>query len=93
MIENDAKGFMSRDNVFDPDEDGIDFYESLESMRVQINDAIAINTVSVHREVAVAVDRGVDAGDFAKSGVILLREDDQNPERLISTTSLSICPR
>ncbi len=83
MIENDAKGFMSRDNVFDPDEDGIDFYESLESMRVQINDAIAINTVSVHREVAVAADRGVDAGDFAKSGVILLREDDQNPERLI----------
>lgn len=83
VIENDAKGFMSRDNIFDPDEDGIDFYESLESMRVQINDAIAINTVSSYREVAVVADRGADAGDFAATGVILLREDDQNPERLI----------
>jgi len=28
---------------FDPLQDGLDFYESLEGMRVQVNDAIAVS--------------------------------------------------
>src|SRR5205085_6951329 len=35
IIEDDASGSVETTGVFDPDFDGIDFYESLEGMRVQ----------------------------------------------------------
>jgi cation transporter-like permease len=37
VIDDDASGDVETSGVFDPANDGIDFYESLEAMRVQIN--------------------------------------------------------
>ena len=39
VIEDDASGNVETSGVFDPANDGIDFWESLEGMRVQLNDA------------------------------------------------------
>ena len=40
VIDNDASGNVETSGVFDPAQDGIDFYESLESMLVQVNNAL-----------------------------------------------------
>ncbi len=75
IICDDVQGYIGRnDGEFDPENDGIDFFESLESMRVQINNAIAVNSTNSYRELAVVVDNGQNAGIFASSGAIVLRE-------------------
>ncbi|HUS17602.1 MAG TPA: lamin tail domain-containing protein, partial [Chloroflexia bacterium] len=42
IIEDDATGDVDTSGVFDADTDGIDFYESLEGMLVQVNNAVAV---------------------------------------------------
>ena len=43
VIDDDTpSGSTSDGRLFDPETDGIDFYESLEGMRVQVNDAVAV---------------------------------------------------
>ena len=42
VIEDDATGSVETSGVFDPDTDGLDFYESLEGMRVQLDNAVAV---------------------------------------------------
>ena len=44
---------------FDPASDGIDFWESLEGMRVQLNDAVAVGPTNSFGETPVAPDNGV----------------------------------
>ena len=41
-IDDDSAGDVDAGTTFDPASDGIDFYESMEGMRVQLNDAIAV---------------------------------------------------
>lgn len=84
VIENDVKGVIGVDNgKFDPEEDGIDFYESLEGMLVQVNDALAVSSKNSYNEVVVLADLGKNASGLSTSGVMVLSEDDPNPERLI----------
>lgn len=83
IIENDVEGYAGKDGSFDPEEDGLDFYESLESMRVQVNDAIAISATSSYNEVAIVGDAGKDASIFSERGVLVIQEDDYNPERIL----------
>ena len=47
VIEDDASGSVETSGVFDPAQDGLDFYESLEGMRVQLNDAVAVGPTDV----------------------------------------------
>ncbi len=77
-IEND--GLTS----FDPEEDGIDFWESLELMRVGVADAQIVGPQD-YGEVFV-VSKNATNNDFHKQGGILLAEDDYNPERITVTT-------
>src|ERR671936_1238568 len=42
VIEDDATGDIETSGVFDPASDGLDFWESLEGMRVQLDDAVAV---------------------------------------------------
>jgi hypothetical protein len=60
---------------FDPDRDGLDFYESLEGMRVQVNDALAVSSPLVQRGRVVA-DNGKNAGVLSPRGVLVLRHED-----------------
>lgn len=79
IIEND--GLTS----FDPEEDGIDFWESLELMRVGVADAQIVGPQK-YGEVFV-VSKNATNNEFHKQGGILLSEDDYNPERITVTTS------
>ena len=65
VIEDDATGDVETSGTFDPATDGIDFYESLEGMLVQVNDAVAVGPTSdfgSNREIPVVVDNGANAG-------------------------------
>lgn len=86
VIEDDATGDVETSGIFDPANDGIDFYESLEGMLVQVNDAVAVGPTSdfgSNREIPVVVDNGLNAGVRTARGGIVIRPTDFNPERLI----------
>jgi len=83
VIENDVNGYAGRSGEFDPDRDGLDFYESLEGMRVQVNEALAVSSATSYKEVAVVADKGKNAGVLSPRGVLVLRQEDANPERII----------
>lgn len=84
IIENDVEGYVGRSSaLFDPDQDGMDFYESLESMRVQVNNALAVSSINSYNEVIVVADRGKHASGLSQAGVLLLAEEDPNPERIM----------
>ena len=83
VIDNDTDGFVSEMTFFDPDEDGLDFFESLEGMRVQINNALVVGATNAYKEIVVVGDLGVHAGDFTPRGGLVVRPDDFNPERII----------
>lgn len=68
---------------FDPDEDGIDFYESLEGMLVQVNNAVAVGPTNDFGEIPVLADNGVDATGRTDRGGIRVQPGDFNPERII----------
>ena len=81
VIENDATGDVETSGTFDPANDGIDFWESLEGMRVQINDAAVVGPSSRFGEIAVVpVGRSVRT---ARGGIVL-QAADANPERVSS---------
>lgn len=70
---------------FQPEEDGIDFWESLELMRVGVADAQIVGPQD-YGEVFV-VSKHATNNEFHKQGGILLEEDDFNPERVKIQTS------
>ena len=78
---------VNQDPTFDPWEDGIDFYESLEGMLTQINKAVVVEPTNVfsagaaneNSEFAVLADGGKDAGPLSDRGVIIARGYDRWP--------------
>ncbi len=78
--------------TFDVDLDGIDFYESLEGMRVQIDQAIAAGPSNEYKEIAVLADEGAGAALRTPRGGIVLRENDANPERILLDDGLKPLP-
>jgi predicted extracellular nuclease len=83
IIDNDSTGNAETSGVFDPAEDGLDFYESLEGMRVQLNNAVAVGpTATAFGETPVVGDNGANASVRTYRGGVLLRESDGNPERI-----------
>jgi uncharacterized protein len=68
--------------TFDPNQDGIDFYESLEGMRVQVQDAIAISPTNSFGEIFTLANGGADATGVSERGTINISPGDFNPERI-----------
>lgn len=93
LIDDDINGYAGRDGTFDPETDGIDFYESLESMLIQVNNAVAVSATSSYNEIAVVPDLYTTGGVFSPRGAIILQEKDANPERVILDDSLVMLPR
>ncbi|HSB39036.1 MAG TPA: Ig-like domain-containing protein, partial [Gaiellaceae bacterium] len=93
VIEDDATGSVETSGVFDPAQDGLDFYESLEGMRVQLNDAVAVGpTATAFGETPVVGDDGANASVRTYRGGLLLRPDDGNPERVTLDDLLTPLP-
>jgi predicted extracellular nuclease len=74
IIDND------KFEVFDPKEDGIDFYESLEGMLVQVNNPSVI-APQKYGELVVVPDFWKQK-EFNSSGGLNITEFDYNPERI-----------
>jgi uncharacterized repeat protein (TIGR01451 family) len=83
VIDDDATGDVETSGTFDPDAEGIDFYESLEGMLVQVDDAVAVGATNKYGEIAVVGDDGGNAGLSTPRGGIVVRPDDFNPERIV----------
>ena len=93
VIEDDAAGSVETSGVFDPSADGIDFYESLEAMRLQVNNPVVVGPRNSFGELYVLTDNGAGAAVRTARGGIVIRDlgaeppgdyrsGDFNPERI-----------
>jgi predicted extracellular nuclease len=89
VIEDDADGNVETGGVFDPADDGIDFWESMEGMRVELDDAAVVGPRSKYGEIPV-----VPQGSTVRTnrGGIVMRSDDANPERVLLDDVLAPTP-
>lgn len=78
--------------AFEPASDAIDFYESLEGMRVAVEDAIALDPVSRFGEVWAVIAGGSGATGFNGRDAIVMRPGDFNPERVLLDLELVAAP-
>jgi predicted extracellular nuclease len=69
-------------NLFDPAVDGIDFYESIEGMRVTLEDAVAVSPTNRFGEIFALANQGADASGRNARGGITISPEDFNPERV-----------
>ena len=83
IIDDDTNGYISGKGEFDPENDGIDFYESLEGMLLQINNPVVVGPTNAYKEIAVLADMGANASLRTPRGGIVIRENHFNPERII----------
>ena len=82
VIDDDAAGDVETSGTFDPATDGIDFYESLEGMRVQLNNPVAVGPTTDFGDTPVLGDDGANASVRTARGGIVIRSNDFNPERI-----------
>jgi predicted extracellular nuclease len=75
VIDDDAFG------LFDPAQDGIDFYESLEGMRVRIERFVAVSPRNDFGEIFGIAEGGQETGRNARGG-LTVTPGDFNPERI-----------
>ncbi|MEK6322056.1 MAG: HYR domain-containing protein [Acidobacteriota bacterium] len=92
IIEDDATGNVETSGVFDPSSDGIDFYESLEGMRVQVNNAVVVGPDVSLGEIPVLSDDGANASVRTTRGGVVVRSNDFNPERIILDDEIAGTP-
>jgi predicted extracellular nuclease len=92
VIEDDATGDLETSGTFDPASDGIDFWESLEGMRVQLNDAVATGPRNTFGEIPVVGDGGANASVRTARGGVVVRPGDFNPERVFLDDLLAPTP-
>lgn len=82
VIEDDATGDVENSGTFDPANDGIDFYESMEGMRVRVNNAVVVGPTNSFGEIVVVADGGANASVRSGRGGVVIRANDFNPERI-----------
>src|SRR2546423_3116363 len=92
VIEDDASGDVETSGVFDPANDGLDFWESLEGMRIQLDNPVAVGPTNAFGETQVVGDDGAHAGLRTARGGVLLRPTDANPERVVADDVLVPLP-
>jgi predicted extracellular nuclease len=84
VIDNDSTGNVETSGVFDPAQDGIDFYETLESMLVQVNNPVVVGPrANTFGEIFVLADDGAQGAVRTTRGGIVIRPGDFNPERIM----------
>jgi predicted extracellular nuclease len=83
VIEDDAAGDVETSGSFDAESDGIDFWESMEGMLLQLDDAVAVGPTSAFGETPVVGDDGANASVRTARGGLVIRPTDFNPERIL----------
>lgn len=67
---------------FDPTTDGIDFFESLEAMRVTVSNPLAVSATNQFGEIFTVADGGAGATGLSSRNGLTIKADDFNPEKL-----------
>ena len=67
---------------YQPDSDGIDFFESLEGMRVTAQNTVAVAPTNRFGEIFTVVDLGANATGISERGTLNISPDDFNPEKV-----------
>lgn len=80
FIENDPGS--AETGTFDPAVDGIDFWESLEGMRLVIYNPVTTSPTIGSNELWVLADNGTNATSLTAHGGSLITATDYNPERI-----------
>ena len=82
VIEDDASGDVETSGIFDPASDGIDFWESLEGMRVDLG-FVVVTGPSPFDELGVLANNGAGATSRTARGGIVITAADKNPEKIL----------
>lgn len=85
IIDDDGNSLykvLEDEGTYAPNEDGIDFYESLEGMRVTINQPLAVSGTMRFGEIFTVVNNGANATNISDRGTINIEPNDFNPERV-----------
>ena len=82
IIDNDSTGDVDFNPFFDPEQDGIDFYEAVEGMLVRVNRPYAVGPTASFGEIPVVADGGRRAGPYTARGGLIISSRDFNPERM-----------
>lgn len=78
--------------IFNPEVDGIDFWESLEGMRVTIDNPIAVSNTTAYGETEIVASLGAGATGINDRGGITISPGDFNPEMVQLDDRLSSQP-
>lgn len=70
-------------SVFNPDVDGIDFWESLEGMRVTVDAPMVVGNTNANGETEIVASLGVGATGINERGGITISPGDYNPEKVL----------
>jgi hypothetical protein len=91
-IDDEATGDANTQASFDPAHDGLDFWESLEGMRVELDDAVAVGPTNEFGETEAVSSSTVPAAVRTPSGGVVVSQDDFNPERVVVDDELAPMP-
>lgn len=69
--------------IYDPQTDGIDFYESLESMLIKIDAGVVVGPRNKYNEIVILPIEDDDDNLVSATGALIQQEHDANPERII----------
>jgi uncharacterized protein len=93
IIESDASsGNLETSGTFKPTTDGVDFWESLEAMRIRIVNAVAVGPSNDFGEIPIIGDNGAAATLRSLRGGIMGTATDGNPERILIDDSIVPAP-
>jgi predicted extracellular nuclease len=92
VINDSTQGRVMAGGDFNPEAAGLDFFESLEGMLVQVNNAVVVGATNRYKEIVVLPDGAAWAGVRTPRGGIVVREGDFNPERVILDDALLELP-
>lgn len=68
---------------FDINQGGLDFYESIEAMLVEIDQAIVVGPKNEYNEIVVIPEAARSVNSISTQGALIETDGDQNPERLV----------
>lgn len=75
---------------FDPVNDGIDFFESVEGMLVTATDLVAVSGTNRFGEIFAVADGGANASGLSARGTLNISPDDFNPEKIQIDTDFDV---
>ncbi len=78
--------------TFDPANDGIDFFESLEGMRVSAKDLLAVSGTNSFGEIFAVANQGEGASGLSDRKTLNISPNDLNPERIQINEDKGILP-